>query len=611
MNKDELAKQIVEHRRAYYDGHPTISDAEFDALEDRLRTIAPDHWALSAVGSNAGTVAHSSTMLSANKAKDVETVVRWAGQKRLAWGYKIDGMSLELIYVDGFLAKAITRGDGLRGDDVTEHAKHIIGLPRTISLMGIVIVRGEAYIPLSQFHADGEYKSPRNLVSGSFHSRDPRDVETRRIRFMAWDMIDEAKSVVEKIIFYKENGFECADQGPVDVDRIETIYNSVLNDRDQYDFEMDGLVFKYDSLIDRASAGETEHHPKWLIAFKFPSTEATTVIRRIDWQVGRTGKITPVATVEPVELAGATITHVTLHNARFVADNDIGIDDRVSIVRSGDVIPKILGVVESSGRPAMIPPICPRCGEKVTDNGVDLTCTNPSCASIALRKIEYFVATVGIDNLGTKTIKKLWDAGKVRHPAQLYTLDPTYLQRELGANGAKIYKNIQIAKTIGMDVFIAALGIPSLGLPTARMLVAGLDDVMDITNEHIEQLCGPTIARTIITNLGDRSLFEPYRAVGIEIVPYKQPVVVVAGSPIAGKRIYITGSVDGYKKDDLEGLVTGAGGIWTSSVSKNMDYLVLGDNYGPSKRAKADELIAGGAKIELMSVEKFMRLIGK
>lgn len=603
----DLVNEIIKHKRLYYAGKPVISDAEYDAIEDRLRQVAPHHWALRMVGSTGGSIIHDPPMLSANKAKDIATVIQWAGQKMLVWGYKIDGMSVELIYVDGVLEKAATRGDGIMGDDITEHAKMMADVPLTINTPGIVSIRGEAYIPLSMFAPDGEFKSPRNLATGTMHSKRTMDVKDRHVHFMAWDIIDDTLTGMKKIILLKELGFKTADQGPLEITYLETLYKSITDDRATFDFEMDGLVIKYDRPDDRNSAGVTSHHPKWLIALKFPSAETTTVIQKIDWQVGRTGKVTPVATVSPVDLAGATITRATLHNAKFVTDNVVSVGSRVSIVRSGDVIPKILGVVERpvSGSHVIIPANCPICDSKLEYDGTTLFCRNKECGDVAIRKIEHFVKTVGIDQLGEKAIQKLWDSGKVRYPFHLYKLDPTYLERELGANGVKIYKNIQNAKSISMDVFLAALGIKSLGLSTARDLAEGIPTIDDVTDQRIRSIAGPTISETIITGLGDRSLFEPYRAMGISIVPYKQTKVTVS-SPVSGKRIYITGSVPGYKKDALEALVTGAGGVWSSSVSKNMDILVIGDNAGPAKVQKATEL-----GIQMMSAEKFLKLIGK
>jgi len=610
MNANELALRITIQKRAYYAGKPNITDAEYDALEDELRTIDPEHWALKRVGADAGTMAHPSPMLSANKAKDIATVIQWAGQKILIWGYKIDGMSVDIIYVDGIFEKAITRGDGLTGEDITEHAKMMADVPPTIDRMGIVSVRGEAYIPLSKFSPDGEHKSPRNLATGTLHSKTPSDVKTRGVHFMAWDIIDDTLNGMKKIILLKELGFKTADQGPLEITRLETLYNSIITDRAKFDFEMDGLVIKYDRPDDRQSAGETSHHPKWLIALKFPSTETTTIVEKIDWQVGRTGKVTPVATVSPVELAGATITRATLHNAKFVIDNIVTIGATVTIVRSGDVIPKILGVAKQPEHRnnVIIPANCPICDSKLDYDGTTLFCRNGGCGDIALRKIEHFVKTVGIDQIGPSAVQKLWDGGKVRYPFHLYHLESAYLERELGANGLKIYKNIQNAKTIPMDVFLTALGIRSLGHSASRDIVDGIDDIDDIKDEHIRSVVGPTIAQSIIDGLGDRSLIEPYKAVGIKIVPYKRPSsgTSTRNDAIAGKRIYITGSVKGYKKDDLEGLVTSAGGAWSSSVSKNMDILVIGDNAGPAKVQKATEL-----GIKMMSAEAFMKLIGK
>nr|MDO8110928.1 NAD-dependent DNA ligase LigA [Candidatus Sigynarchaeota archaeon] len=621
--EDELAEKIIRAKQDYYDGKPSISDAEYDRLENELRKINTDNPVLKVVGSEMakGDVVHEIPMLSAEKLASVNGIPSWAGSNDIAWGFKVDGLSISLMYNGGNLIQGSTRGNGKKGENVTFQCFYLAGVPRVIDHGGNVEVRGEAYMPLSTFKTFPDAKSARNLATGTLKSKDPLVVAKRGIHFMAWDVIMDGKRIdIDKgIALLEKLGFEHADQGIVGKEGTKSIYERILASRDTYDFEMDGLIFKLNDATAQEQAGCTDHHPRWIVAVKFPSKEDSTVVTGMTWQVGRTRKITPVAHLEPVELGGATITNATCHNMKFILDNDIAIGDTVSIIRSGDVIPKITGVLSKGPNKASLPTLCPECGSPLTDNGTDISCTNEKCGEASYQRLANYIDALKIEQVGEKSLRRLWSEKEVKAPADLYKVSLDTLVEMFGKNGEKMHAQIHGKKVLPLASFLRALGIHRLSKVISAVLAKKfktLDAVLAVTEAGLQEIdgVGPEIAKSIVTSFKDKSIYQPILDAGVTVVPFEETRDIPAqesknASPIGGKRIYITGSVPGYKKDTLEALVTSRGGVWTSSVSKNMDILVLGDNFGPSKEEKARELIKAGAKINLMSAEEFLKLI--
>nr|MDO8087399.1 NAD-dependent DNA ligase LigA [Candidatus Sigynarchaeum springense] len=623
----ELAKRIVEAKRAYYEGKPIMSDAEYDRLEQQLREVDPKNPVLEFVGTDVtGDVPHDPPMLSAEKLASIADVVPWARGQRLAWGYKVDGLSVKLVYVDGHLVKGATRGDGRKGEDVTAQCFRLGDVPHQVpaaspETRGIVEVRGEAYMPVSKFNAISHaesFKNPRNLATGTLKAKDPALVSERGLRFMAWDIIvrDKPMDVDKKIDLLGSWGFQCADQGIIAPAEAASVFDSILAKRDAIDFEMDGLVFKVADAGVQAALGATDHHPRWLAAVKFPAREDTTTVLGIDWQVGRTGKLTPVARLEPVELGGATISNATCHNAKFVMDNDLAPGDKVFIVRSGDVIPKINAVAEKGSGHATVPGKCPECSSVVRSDGTNIFCTNAGCGEAGYQRLMNYISVVGIEQIGEKSLRRLWDEEGVRKPAALYALSKEKLAAMFGKNGEKMWEQLRGKMAMPLATFLEALGIPRLSKVTARAIakeIPTLAGVVGASTARLEEIpgIGPETSASIVGTLKDARLYQDLLDAGVTIVAPGKPATEPASkgsapSPVEGKRIYITGSVPGYKKDDLEALVIAAGGTWTSSVSKNMDLLVIGDNAGPAKLEKARSL-----GIKTMDAAAFLKLIGK
>lgn len=607
---DELESLIVKYKDAYYAGSPLVSDAEYDRIEEELRKLSPKSEVLSMVGAETeGGVTHDPPMLSINKVKNIDEAVAWADHEEIVWGYKADGTSVNLDYADGRLIGASTRGDGFIGENVTRHAMVMGDVPRTVNIKTPFKVRGEAYIPLSTFVTLGEFKSPRNLATGTLNLKEATLTKQRNLRLMAWDLIvkDKPMTYVKKIENLKRMGFITADQGLVEPSEMIELYSDITSRRDTFDFDMDGLVFKMNDPDVQARMGETSHHPRWIIAVKFPPKEDSTMIKNIVWQIGRSGKITPVAEVNPIDLSGATISRATMHNARFVLDNKIAVGDTVFIVRSGDVIPKIVGVASHGKNSVVLPKVCPVCGCPVEFDGVTLWCRNKNCGEAQLQGIIHFVQTVGMEGLGTKTLQALWDDGKIKSAADLYELDKLYLTRTFGINGGKIYDNIQSAKDIPLDVFLVALNIPSIGPKAAKAVAGEVDDPSQITPEVIRRALGPD-------SVAARNMVEWFQSNGdpsnvyvcMHFIRRRQAVTACStGSPISGKKIYVTGSVANMDKSQVEEFVTQHGGNW-SSPGKSLDYLIVGEKPGPAKIAKATEW-----GVKMISWKKFIEMVGE
>jgi len=589
---NELEKLIVEAKKAYYLGSPIMSDKNFDALEDELRNLDPNNPILQIVGSESskGEIYHDPPMLSAAKIADIDDAIKWASNYEVVWGFKVDGLSVKLVYLNGKLIQASTRGNGLYGENVLDKAVNFVNIPLTIPTNKFVEIRGEAYIPLSIFKKLGEGISSRNLATGTLNALDPLLTKKRKIHFMAWDLIGRKPlNVDKKVALLKKLGFDVADQGIVTGDDIRDVYVDVTAKRSNYDFEMDGIVYKINDAKIQAKMGSTSHHPRWLAAVKFPDQVGITKIDDIVWQVGRSGKLTPVALIKPIFLSDATLSRATLYNKRFVYNNDIAVGDDVNVIRSGAVIPKVLSVAKKGSGCVNIPTYCPECQSQLKDDGVNIWCCNANCGEARFLRLQNYANVLEIEHLGPKTLRKLWDKGLTREPSDLYKVSQIEYRNLIGLNGVKIYKQLNAKKKIPLHYFLTALGIPGLSYETAKLITRKMKTFNTVLNSKKEDFIaikgiGPTTADNIVTNLTDTNLYKPLLDVGIivkDYIPKKKPKAVA--SPITGMKIYITGSVPGYKdKKSLQSLVESNGGIW-KGMSKSLDLLVLGEKAGWKK----------------------------
>ncbi|MHA2244489.1 MAG: NAD-dependent DNA ligase LigA [Candidatus Hodarchaeales archaeon] len=624
-----LVDQILYHKKKYYDGEPEISDEAYDSLENKLRQIDPQNPVLHIVGvPEGGKVTHNTPMLSCQKATTITEVVKWSKAFDLNVGYKIDGFSLSLNYQDGRLVQAATRGNGIMGDDATLPVFKIASIPKTIPQASAVNVRGELFMHVSEFNriktAEGiDYTSPRNLAVGTVKQKDLALLDKRSLDFYAFELLgfEENASLEAHGESLRSWGFNTADfdllSSPTSHD-IENLFQRIEDDRQSMDFEIDGLIFKYNDGKQRASAGRTEHHPKWMMALKFASQGDVSVVKDITWQVGRTGVLTPVAELEPVEVMGAVIRRATMHNAEFLETLNVAEGDTVMVIRSGDVIPKITELVVKGTNDLSFPTHCPSCVSELKRDGVNLICTGSVCRERDIQIIRHWIRITEIEGLGPKNIAKLYDLGLVRHFTDLYDAKLTegVLVNHLGKNGLKIFKSIQDKRQLYFHLFLAGLGIESLGTGMAKTLAKHFNTYEDLKGATIKKLTllegiSDLTASYIHSGLHNPSLGDHLLKKGVEIIyqQKKKPmtkkvkkgtldqfisseevkyVSVNHKEPVIAKTIYVTGKIEGMTKREVKKLVEQQGYEW-ASLTKKLDLLVYGEDPGLAKLKKARE----------------------
>jgi DNA ligase (NAD+) len=633
----ELADQIVVLRDAYYRGSPSVADAEYDAIEDELRSLieanpelAPDPNPLEQVGAPAvlhAPVRHSRPMLSLEKATRPEQVEaffgRFPGQSVVVMP-KLDGLSLALVYENGRLARAVTRGDGTTGDDVTPLVRALTdGVPAKLDVQDRVEVRGEAVMLRSTFaaynaaHPDKPLINPRNAAAGTLRAKDPATVAERRLQFLAFDLLtDSADTDLERAL--TTMGFTVADMRHCDdAAAAQTVITSIEQRRNDLDYDLDGAVLR---LADRdafAAAGTRSSSPRGALAFKFAAEEKTTVLADVVWDVGKTGKIAPVAWLEPVFVGGTTVTRATLANQEVIRARDIKIGDTVLVRRAGDVIPFVAGVLDASKRTGdeqdIVPPVvCPSCGFPLTEQGNsrELFCTNVSCPAQTVRRLIHWAsrAAADIDAIGGVWIERLAEAGILENPSDFYHLTAERLlefDRIGEVSAARMIESIDASRQVGLRRALIGLAIPMASEGTAaRLCRAGfgsLEAVADAGEEGLVAVddIGPKVAASLIEHLTRlRPELERLREAGVSLDVREEdlPPVVAAGAPLAGKTVVVTGSISDPRSGEkvarpaFQRLCEKAGATIASSVSASTDLLITGADVGAAKLTKAEKL---------------------
>jgi len=655
---EALAEQIAHHSHLYYnEATPEISDAEFDALWDELKTLDPNHPQLRRVGApippGSVKVEHRFPMRSLDKATENDEVAHFVAEttahgRRFIAQPKLDGSALSLEYRRGRLVRAATRGSGERGEDVTSNALRIPNIPDRLSWEGDCHIRGEVVMHLDIFRE--KYAeiapNPRNLAAGSLRQK---NVEAGKgdasdLMFYAYDVLFVPNSEKhpdspdaldfendsESIIWLRSVGITPAEEvvvtGEEDEDTTQALLAQTVHwtqNRADASWEIDGVVFKLDNLAKRALLGQTAHHPRWALAWKFPPEEATTVLLDIDWQTGRTGAVTPVARVAPVVVSGVTVENTTLHNVGEVERLGISIGDKVRIVRRGDVIPKI---IESLGRgddrdlegrfhadgtafsgtlppqsPPQIPKCCPECETELQLDGAFLRCTNLSCPSRLSRSILYWCRALEMDGIGEKLVEQLCDAGLITNIPDLYRLQKEQLiglERMAEKSASNVIHQLDSTRKLPLDVFLSALGLPGIG-PELATAFAGeictIEAMLTLNDSDIERLTsiegvGETVALSLISGIQDRvEMIQDFS----QILSITEVAKTEAPSgPLLGYTFCITGTLTRPRKE-IALQTKAAGGKVVSSVSGKLDYLIAGENAG-SKLEKATRL---GVKI--------------
>ncbi|MBN8217698.1 MAG: NAD-dependent DNA ligase LigA [Spirochaetes bacterium] len=658
-----LAEEIRRHNRLYHEQDaPVLTDAEYDALVDELRGLEAKHpeWAqddspTKAVGGapsqTFAPVRHPHPMYSLDKVQSEEEFREWIERREKDLGrplsgfalmLKLDGLAVELVYEAGALRVAATRGDGETGEDVTANLKRVKTVPTRLKNAQRLVVRGEALMTLEGLEAlnasreraeEPLFANCRNAAAGSIRQLDPSVTASRPLLFFAYQLAN-AGEVAEKtgrdlsthesqLDYLREAGFYLNpwNRRVESAEEVVAYYRECEAGRSDLPYEIDGIVVKLDAVSEQEFLGVVGRRPRWAVAWKFPPQAESTVLEEVHFQVGRTGAVTPVGVLKPVRLSGAMVSRVTLHNESEIERKDIRIGDTVRVIRSGDVIPKVLSVDagKRTGRekPIRFPTECPSCGAPLArdrgEEGVILRCPEARCPAKTVESLIHFTSksAMDIDGLGQEQVRELVEKGLVRAPADFFSLKPEQLN-ELERMGEKRRENllaaIAAAKDRSLDRLIFALGIRSVGEKTARALArkyGAIEALLEVKAAELLDLdeMGETVSGHVAAWFADRENRARVRALldaGVRPT-WKDPVA--AGGPLAGKKVLFTGTLAMPRRLAKE-KAEAAGAELVSSISAHTDYLVVGEDPG-SKLKKAKAL-----GVAVLTEAEFVALIG-
>ncbi len=643
---EELRDALRYHSYRYYVvTDPEVSDAEYDAMLRELIRLESEHPELitddsptqrvgAPVSDVFAPVTHRQRMFSLDNVESLEDLEAWEARLvrtlgRQPAGYacelKIDGLAVSITYENGRLVQAATRGDGVTGEDVTANVRTIQSVP--LRLHGeppaLMEARGEIYLPLSEFEAlnarqaeldERPYVNPRNTAAGSVRQKDPAITASRNLAIWIYQLGHleggpTLESHSESMAWLRDMGLRVnpASEVVADIDGIERFVAAAETARHDRDYETDGVVIKVDALADQDALGFTAKSPRWAVAYKMAPEEKTTVLEAIDINVGRTGAVTPFAVLEPVFVGGVTVTNATLHNEHEVHRKDVRVGDTVVVRRAGDVIPEVVGPVASlrpkGAKVWRMPKKCPFCGNPIVlpEGAAKHRCTGGYECPSRLREYLFHFASRGgmdIEGLGYKTVDLLRSEGIIRDPADIFLLEPDAL---LGREGwgeisvGNLLSAIEKAKDRELGRLLTAMGIPLIGGTVARSIARhfrSMDRIMAASVEEIAEIegVGPEIAQALhewARQEENTALVEKLRAAGVRL---EDPEPEGGTSDLlAGLTIVLTGSLDGFTRDEAKAAVEDRGGKVTGSVSKKTSAVVAGESPG-SKRQKAEDL---------------------
>jgi len=674
MNKLEVRKRIEKlrsdldrHNYLYYvEAKPRITDREYDHLMQELISLEkefPEFLAPDSPSQRVGgaplkafqTIEHKVPMLSLDNTysreelSDFDTrVKKGLGEEPFSYFVeeKVDGVSIALVYEDGLLTLGATRGDGRYGDDITENIKTLGSVPLRIPAPGssfkgpipkLLEVRGEAYISKDQFEkinkekekeGDDLFANPRNACAGSLKLLDPKLVARRKLDSLIHGLAryegeKKPQSQSEAMAFLRDLGFKVIPdaQKCKSMDEVFNVVDAIEKKRDELQYEIDGVVVKVDQFEDQKTLGMTSKSPRWMIAYKYPAEQAETVLEDIKVQVGRTGVLTPVAILTPVQLAGTTVSRASLHNQDEIERLDARIGDAVFIEKSGEIIPQVISVNKDKrkGDPAkfIFPKKCPVCGEKAGKYGeeVAVRCLNPLCPAQLKGALKHFAGreAMDIENLGVSIIDQLVQKGLVKDLADLYYLKQAgleVLERMAEKSATNLIEGIEQSKKRPLPNLIFALGILDVGVHTAFILADKFGSIEKLSRATLEDLegireVGPVTAESVVGFFGQASttkLLKKLRSAGVHM----DIVEKVAGDNLfRGKTIVLTGTLESIERSAAEALLRKLGAHPSGSVSKKTNILVAGPGAG-SKLAKAQEL-----GIEIWDEKKFLSELQK
>ncbi len=631
----ELVNILNNASRAYYaENTEVMSNFEYDRLYDELCELEKET-GIELANSPTGNVGyesvdelpkerHATPMLSLDKTKDREALRSWLNGQEALLSWKLDGLTIVLTYENGKMIKAVTRGNGEIGEVITANARTFVNLPAAIPFKGTLILRGEAVIGYKDFEkinealpeADGKYKNPRNLCSGSVRQLNSEVTAKRHVRFYAFNLVsaegtDPGRTRAERFEFLRSQGFEIVEYFPVTEDTILERIGYFEREIVKYDIPSDGLVLTLNDLEYSASLGRTAKFPRDSIAFKWADETAETRLLDIEWSPSRTGLINPVAVFEPVELEGTTVSRASVHNLSMIDSLRLGIGDTITVYKANMIIPQIADNLTRSGR-IEIPQTCPACGGKTAvqnDNDTrTLVCTNPECSARKIKSFTLFVSrdAMQIDGMSEATLEKLIARGMIREFSDIYALD-RYKDEICAMDGfgeksfANMHDSIEKSRNTNLIRVIYGLGIPNVGLSNARMLCMFFGHDMDrIRNATVEELSaidgvGEVIAKSIVSFFADENNKKTVDDL-LGCLNIEKPDENAAEQTLAGMTFVITGSLNNYKsRGELKDIIEGLGGKVAGSVSSNTTCLINNDvTSNSSKNKKAHEL---GVKI--------------
>lgn len=619
----QLEADIIKHKALYYQGRPQISDAAYDKLENELKSLDPKNPVLQIVGSTSSAsdkIKHDKKMLSLEKTYKIEELITWMGKEEVLSTYKLDGISCSLIYQNGELSLAKTRGDGTFGENITPKVMWVSNLPKFITNKNKVEIRGELYCDEESFFELSKEMiaigldrptSQRNIVAGLMGRKENLEL-CRYIKFMAFDYISDEplKKEADKFSALKKHEFTIPEyEVHKNQKTIEDLIDRARDFMSEGEFQIDGVVFTYNLLSHHEEMGETAHHPRYKIAFKFQGESKQTVLKDITWSVSRNGILTPVGEVQPVELSGAMISRVTLHNYGMVSANNLKSGDVIEIIRSGEVIPKFLSVVKASSNKFIIPTHCPSCEAKVEIEDIRIFCHNSKCPGKNKEVILNFIQKIGIEDLSGKRLDELINAKLVKSIPDLYRLqssDLMTIEKVKEKLSTKLIDSIQASKNVDLITFLSALGISGGAFNKCEKVVrAGFDSIKKIQGLKLDDLLSvesfaEKSASDFLSSLKEKhELIDELVKLGFTFT-----VEETRETKLTGKKICITGALS-EKRPVIEEKIREGGGIVVSSVSKNTDVLVTNEeDPSSSKFKKALEL-----KIKIITEAELLKLL--
>lgn len=652
----ELVRKLNECRDAYYNrSDPLISDSEYDFLLDELKRLedetgivlsnSPTQTVGYEVKSKLTKVQHDIPLLSLGKTKDENDLKKFAKENSCLLMLKYDGLTVELIYNGGELIQASTRGDGFVGEDITHNAKTFKNIPLNIPYKGFLRVVGEAIIHEHDFKTINDnlpagekpYANARNLAAGSVRQLNNSICAERNIAWMLWDVLEGMDDVITtndsretKINYCANMGFETPDYFPFTLDvhqnKLSEMIECLKGVANKKGIPIDGLVMKYDSISYSKQKGGTSHHNNDGIAFKFEDETADTILRKIEWSLGRTGQLTPVAIFDPVDLDGTVVARASVHNLSYIKDYDLRIGDRIKVFKANMIIPQILKNLSAEERTDCIrieyPHICPVCGhaliiEKV-NNTETLYCKNPHCTGKKLGAFEHFVSkpAMNIDGLSEATLERFISNGWLNDFSDIYRLNE-HRNEIIRMDGfgirsyEKLWEAIQNSRNVSFDKFLVALGIPTIGKTAAKDIAkyceydvskfenlisndfdwSILDDFGEITSNSIKEWFDDPLNVALFAKL-------------LDCVQLQKPeITAVKSNPFKNKVVVATGTLQNFTRDGITKKLEELGAKVAGSVSKKTDYLIAGEKAG-SKLAKAQQF-----EVTILTENQFMEMI--